>query len=73
MSTIRIITLWVDTFEVQRWQTFLIYLAFTIGAFLLNVFAVRLLPLVDRTAFYWSMSGIVVVSFYHAVFSGLRR
>ena len=43
------------------YQTFLIYLAFTIGAFLLNTFGVRLLPLVDRVAFFWSLAGIVIV------------
>ena len=56
-----IISLWSDTFEAQPYQTFLLYLSFTVGAFLLNAYAVRLLPLIDRTAFVWSLTGIVVV------------
>jgi hypothetical protein len=32
------------------------------GAFLLNCFAVRLLPLVDRTALLWSLLGFGVIS-----------
>lgn len=58
----RIISLLHPNFESKPYQTFVIYTAFTIGAYLLNTFAVRLLPLVDRTAFFWSLAGIVVVS-----------
>lgn len=57
-----IISLWSDSFEAKPYQTFLLYLAFTIGAWALNTFAVRLLPAIDRTAFLWSLTGIVVVS-----------
>jgi len=56
-----IISLWSENYVAQRYQIFLIYVGFTIGAFLLNAFAVRLLPLVDKAAFYWSLAGIVVV------------
>jgi len=56
-----IISLWHPSFEAHPWQQFLIYLAFVLQAFLLNVFAVRLLPLVDRFAGLWSMCGIVTV------------
>ena len=38
------------------------YLVYTVGAFLLNCFAVRLLPLVDRTALMWSLLGFGVIS-----------
>jgi hypothetical protein len=57
-----IIAFWHPEFEAQPYQTFLIYLGFTIGAFLLNTFAVRLLPMVDRTAFWWALGGALVVS-----------
>jgi len=56
-----IIAFWHPEFEAQPYQTFLIYLGFTIGAFLLNTFAVRLLPMVDRTAFWWALGGALVV------------
>ena len=58
---IGIISLLHPNYVSQRWHIFLIYVVFTVGAFLLNTFAVRLLPLVDRTAFFWSLTGIVVV------------
>ena len=55
-----IISLWSESYTSQPYQTFLIYVGATVGAFLLNAFAVRLLPIVDQTAFVWSMTGIVV-------------
>ncbi|RSH85658.1 hypothetical protein EHS25_003798 [Saitozyma podzolica] len=57
-----IISLWSENYTAERWQTFLIYFGFTIGALLLNLFAVRLLPLVDRAGFYWSLAGILIVT-----------
>lgn len=57
-----IISLLHPNYTEHPYHIFLIYLAFTIGAWLLNTFAVRLLPLVDRTALFWSLTGIVVVS-----------
>ena len=47
------ISFWHQEYVNARWQTFLIYLGFTVGAWVLNQFAVRALPTVDRTAFYW--------------------
>ena len=38
------------------------YLVYTIGAFLLNCFAVRLLPLIDKGALMWSLAGFGVIS-----------
>lgn len=56
-----IVVLWNPSFERTAWATYLIFLAFTVVAFLLNVFAVRLLPLINRVSGVWSMVGIVVV------------
>ncbi|ORX37439.1 amino acid permease [Kockovaella imperatae] len=56
-----IISLWYPDYEAQRYQTFLIYMAFTIGAFLLNMYCVKILPFVEHSAFIWSLVGIVVV------------
>lgn len=52
--------LWKE-FEPAPYQNFLLYLAFTLWATLLNVFGIHLLPIVDSTAGLWSLVGIVVV------------
>lgn len=56
-----IISLWHPNYVMHPWHQFVIFLAFLLQAFLLNVFAVRLLPLIDRFAGSWSMVGIVTV------------
>jgi len=58
---IGIISFWHESFTSERYQIFLLYLAFTLAAWALNQFAVRALPAVDRTAFLWSVTGIIVV------------
>ena len=50
------------SFEPHPWQQFLLYLAYTLVAFLINAFATRLLPYVTQTAFIWSILGFVVIS-----------
>ena len=59
--TIGLISIWNENYEAKPFHTFLVYLAFTIGAFCLNTFAVRALPYVDRVALFWSLTGIVTV------------
>lgn len=56
-----IISLWHPDFEAKTWQGFLIYLAILLQAFLLNIFAIRLLPLLDSIAGTWSIVGIITV------------
>ncbi|WWD19402.1 hypothetical protein CI109_103862 [Kwoniella shandongensis] len=58
---IGLISLWNENYETKPFHTFLTYLAFTLGAFLLNTFAVRALPMIDRCAMIWSLTGIVTV------------
>jgi len=57
-----LIALMHDDYESKRWHVFVIYLAFSTGGFLINVFANRILPIVNKAAFYWSMTGFVVIS-----------
>ncbi|KDQ07546.1 hypothetical protein BOTBODRAFT_59943 [Botryobasidium botryosum FD-172 SS1] len=45
----------------QRWHTYLIFIAFTLGSLLINIFGVRLLPRLNRLGFYCSIGGLVVV------------
>lgn len=56
-----IVLLWFPDFKPQAWQTFLIYLAILTPGFLLNIFAIRFLPLFDKIAGTWSMVGIITV------------
>jgi hypothetical protein len=37
------------------------YIGWTLIAFLLNMFCVRILPLLERGAFYWSIGGFFLV------------
>ncbi|OJJ81779.1 uncharacterized protein ASPGLDRAFT_131614 [Aspergillus glaucus CBS 516.65] len=50
------------SFESQRWQQFLVYIGFTLGAFVINAFGNSILPTVYRGAFIWSIGGFAVVS-----------
>ncbi|KDQ09184.1 hypothetical protein BOTBODRAFT_58830 [Botryobasidium botryosum FD-172 SS1] len=57
-----IIALLHDGYVVERWHIFLLYVAYTLGALFLNVFAVRLLPKIDQAALIWSLGGLIVIS-----------
>lgn len=37
----------------ERWHIFLIYIAYTLGACFLNIFGLRLLPMINQTAIFW--------------------
>ncbi|KAH7185896.1 amino acid/polyamine transporter I [Fusarium flagelliforme] len=50
------------TYKAQAWHQFLIYLAFTLIALVINAFANRLLPLFNKAAFLWSISGFIIIS-----------
>lgn len=49
-------------YDAQRWHQFLIYVAYTLVAFFINAFGTRLLPLVTKAAFIWSLCGFIVIS-----------
>lgn len=57
-----IISLFNSTYEAKDWHQFLIYIGFTLLAFCINAFLNRLLPLINQTAFMWSLTGFVVIS-----------
>ncbi|PLB49328.1 amino acid permease [Aspergillus steynii IBT 23096] len=46
----------------QRWQQFLIYVGYTILAFVVNAFMNSVLPVIYRGAFTWSIGGFALVS-----------
>ena len=51
-----------SSYQQQRWHIFVIYVIDILGAFLINVFAVRALPALNKAAFIWSILGVVVIS-----------
>lgn len=57
-----VISLYDASYTAQRWQQFLIYIGYTVFAFLLNAFANDLLPYVNKAAFIWSISGFAIIS-----------
>lgn len=59
---IGIISFMNPTYESHPWHQFLLYLAYTLIAFLVNAFMTKLLPYVTQTAFIWSITGFVVIS-----------
>lgn len=58
---IGIIYLYDPTYEAQAWHQFLIYIGYNTFAALLNAFGNSILPLVNKTAIIWSISGFVVI------------
>lgn len=50
------------SYEVVRWHQFLIYIGYNLAAFLINAYMTRLLPLITKSAFIWSILGFVVIS-----------
>ncbi|PLN75542.1 amino acid permease [Aspergillus taichungensis] len=46
----------------QRWQQFLIYVGYTLLAFVINAFMNSILPIIYRGALTWSLGGFVLVS-----------
>jgi branched-subunit amino acid transport protein len=56
-----VISLYSEAFEPQRWQQFLIYIGYTIFAFIINAFANKALPYVNQAALIWSLLGFTVI------------
>ncbi|KAI1497956.1 amino acid/polyamine transporter I [Biscogniauxia marginata] len=59
---INIISLLHPDYESEAWHQFLIYIAFTLLALVINAFLTRLLPLFTKAAFFWSVAGFVIIS-----------
>ncbi|KAI0008356.1 amino acid/polyamine transporter I [Xylariaceae sp. FL0662B] len=59
---VEIISLLHADYEPVPWHQFLIYIGFTLIALFINAFSTRLLPYFTKTAFFWSLSGFVVIS-----------
>lgn len=48
-----VIALLHDDYNVERWHIFLIYLAYMLGACFINIFGLRTLPTINKTAIFW--------------------
>lgn len=49
-------------FAPQRWQQFLIYIAYTLVAFFLNAFTNSALPYITKASLIWSIAGFAMIS-----------
>lgn len=56
-----IIALLHENYESKPWHIFLVYVAFSIGAWIINAFGVRILDSLNRAAMIWSLVGAVVI------------
>ena len=56
-----LIGLYHPDFTLKPWQVWLIYVAWTLIAFLINAFLNNLLPYVNRAAFIWSIGGFAII------------
>jgi choline transport protein len=57
-----IIPLYLPNYVEQRWHQFLIYIAYNVIAFVVNAFGNSIIPLVNKTAIIWSISGFAIIS-----------
>ncbi|PVH95857.1 amino acid permease [Periconia macrospinosa] len=57
-----IIALFHPTYVAERWHQFLIYIVYTVIAFLINAFMNDLLPYVNKGAITWSIAGFFIIS-----------
>ncbi|KAK8094316.1 amino acid/polyamine transporter I [Apiospora hydei] len=59
---LNIISLMNANYEEKPWHQFLIYIAFTLISLVINAFGTRLLPLITKAAFFWSVAGFIIIS-----------
>ncbi|KAJ9601875.1 hypothetical protein H2200_013624 [Cladophialophora chaetospira] len=59
---IGVIALCSPSYVSHRWHQFLIYIGYNALAFMVNAFITRLLPLVNKAALIWSITGWLVIS-----------
>lgn len=55
-----VVELWHPEYDVHRWLIFVIYAIWVVLAFLINVFAVKALPIINTTALFWSLTGVLL-------------
>ena len=59
---LNVAVLYHENYEPQPWHQFLIYNAVTVIALIVNSFLTRILPYLTKAAFFWSITGFIVIS-----------
>lgn len=59
---LNVATLYHQRYEPQPWHQFLIYIATTVIALIINAFFTGILPYLTKAAFFWSLAGFVTIS-----------
>ncbi|OAQ98965.1 hypothetical protein LLEC1_00595 [Akanthomyces lecanii] len=59
---ISIMVLLNSSYEAKPWHQFLLYTAVTLISLAINTFLTRLLPYLTKAAFFWSITGFIVIS-----------
>ncbi|KAK4684212.1 choline transport protein, partial [Tremellales sp. Uapishka_1] len=50
-----------DAYEFKNWHLFIVFLGYMLLAGFINIWGLRLLPLFNKTAIFWSLTGAVVI------------
>ncbi len=58
---VNVINLFHPDYKYQAWHQFLIYIGFATIALVINAFLTRMLPMFTQAAFFWSITGFVVI------------
>lgn len=56
------IHLWDINYAAKAWHQFLIYIGYTVFAFLMNTFCNAFLPFFNQMALIWSLAGFTIIS-----------
>lgn len=57
-----LISLMHPSYDAKRWQTFLLYIAYSFIGFIINAFGTLYLPMTNKASFYWSLCGITTIA-----------
>jgi choline transport protein len=58
---IGVISFMVQSYNPHRWHQFLIYIGYNLFAFFVNAVLSKALPIIDKAAFIWSISGFAII------------
>ena len=58
---VNLIYLFHPDYEAKSWHQFLIYIAFALIGLVINAFLTRILPYFTKAAFFWSITGFIII------------
>lgn len=50
-----------DSYTLERWHIFLIYVGYTLIGAAINIFGLPILPRLNQAAIFWSLTGLIVI------------